>query len=206
MSNNEIGTPELVDRLQMLINDARSIPLSNKLLIDRDVILGLAQKLADSVPADVKKAAQIVEKENEIIDVSQKQANEKIRDAQQTAQTTIDNAKRDAETVKHNAEANAAETIRLAHEQADAILSSAHSEGNRILQDAQNRASQMVSEHEIVTRARAEAQELRDATQQECDDYSRRVHEALDGMMEQADNAMTRQLEDIRTLRQQMSS
>ena len=206
MPNNEIGTPELVDRLQVLVNDARAIPLSNKVLIDRDVIGELARNLVDSVPVDVKKAAQILDKENEIISASQKQAEEKIREAQQAAKKTMDDAKRDAEATLNNAAASAAETIRAANERAAAILSDAQGQHSSILQEAQNRANQMVSEHEIVTRAKAEAQELRDTTQHDCDEYFRRVHEALDSVMEQADNAMARQLDDIRALRQQMNS
>lgn len=206
VSDVEMGILELIDRLQMLVNDSRPIPFSNKLMIDRDVISDLVNKLGESVPTDVKTAAQILDKENEIISASQKQANEMTRNAEQTAKNTIDSANRQAQATTNDAVSKAAETVRLANEQAAAILSDAQSQHNAMLQDAQNRAHQMVSEHEILTRAQAEAQELRDTTQHECDAYSHRVHEALDILLEQTDNALARQLDGLRVLRQQINT
>lgn len=206
MSTIELRTFELIDRLHMLINDARSIPLSGKLMIDREEITELARKLEESIPADVKTASQVLVKEKEIIDESRRQANEMTRTAEQNAKNTVDSANRQAQATTADATNKAAETVRVANEQAAAILSDAKNQHSAILQDAQNRANQMISEHEILARAQAEAQELRDRTQNDCDTYSRRVHEAVDAMLEQTDNSMVCQLDALRALRQQIVS
>ena len=77
---------------------------------------------------------------------------------------------------------------------------------NAILADAQARAQQMVADSEIIARAQAEAQELLESAHRDCENYSARVHGAVGQMLEQADDALTQQLDALRTLRQDIVS
>ena len=57
---------EILDSLQFEIENAANVPLTNKVMIDKDEILDLIDDLRAAIPADVEEARQIKESENRI--------------------------------------------------------------------------------------------------------------------------------------------
>lgn len=211
MNDLKLTTYDLIDRLNLLISSSRSVPLSNRLLIDKSDISDLADQMASGIPADVKTARQVLDEKDKILAGSQREADETVRSARQTARDTVDAADHqaqqtiaDAQNALADAQKRAEEIIRAANDQAGALIADAQRQHSAILQDAQTRANQMVSESEITTRAQAEAQEILEITHQQCDEYSRRVTGAVAQMLEQADIGIARQLDELRALRQSL--
>lgn len=215
--STKIPTFDVLDRLMIAIEQAKAVPLTKKVVLDKDEIISLLHRLTDSIPSDMKHAQEIVKVENEILDESNRLAERTRRDAESQAKATISNANEQAKNTVDSAnsqaqealaqsKAQAAETLRSASDQANAILAEARNQANAIVTDAQNLAQKMVSESEIIARAQAEAREMLESTHHECEDYSMRVQGALNQMMEIADNGLARQLDSLRALRQEMNA
>ena len=183
MSSTKLMTFELIDRLNLLVSGARTIPLSNRVMVDKDELLRLMQQLEQSIPNDLQQARQLLAVEQQIIDESRRQAEDTTKEANQKARTTVDSA----------------------NSQAQATLADARTRANAVLADAQARAQQMVADSEIIARAQAEAQELLESAHRECEDYTMRVHGAVAQMMEQADDGLSQQLDALRALRQEIT-
>lgn len=206
MSSAKLRTFELIDRINLLVSNTKSIPFSNKIMVDKDEIANLMRSLEDSIPADLQQARQLLAVEQQIIDESKRQAEETTRDAAQNARSTVENANNQAQATLADAQARAAETLRSSTDQANAMLADAQARANALVADAQARAQQMVAESEIIARAQAEAQEMLESTHRECEDYSARVHTAVTQLMEHADISLSQQLDALRALRQDIAS
>ncbi len=113
----------LVDRLEELFNQSRSIPLTRQVVVDEDRMLDLVDQMRVSIPEEVKKAQQILAQRDRILAQSQEEANR---------------------------------TVSLAREKSEQML-----EKDSVVQAANSRAEQ------IIARARAEA----DGIRQEADQY-----------------------------------
>lgn len=205
MSSTKLMTFELIDRLNLLVSGARTIPLSNRVMVDKDELLRLMQQLEQSIPNDLQQARQLLAVEQQIIDESRRQADDTTKEANQKARTTVDSANSQAQATLADANSRASETMRTATDQANAMVADARNRANAVLADAQTRAQQMVADSEIIARAQAEAQELLESAHRECEDYTMRVHGAVAQMMEQADAGLSQQLDALRALRQEIT-
>lgn len=206
MSSTKLMTFELIDRLNLVVSSAKTFPLSNKLMVDKEELSSLLRRLEDSIPADLQQARQLLALEQQIIDESRRQAEDTTKEAAQNARTTVESANKQAQSTLADAQARAAETLRSATDQANAMLADAQARANALVADAQARAQQMVADSEIIARAQAEAQELLESAHRECEDYSARVHGAVAQLLEHADTGLSQQLDSLRALRQNIAS
>ena len=107
---------EILDSLQFEIENAANVPLTNKVMIDKDEILDLIDDLRAAIPADLSEARQIKESENRI----------KTKAAQE-ARSILDQAN------EHKAKLIDTNVItKNAYDEADAIIKDAHAEANRL--------------------------------------------------------------------------
>lgn len=119
---------ELVNSLYEMVQDAGSVPFTDKCMIERDRVLDMLDELRVSLPADLKMAQDIVEKRNELIaagkreaDALRKQAEEAAR--QMVSETEIVKAsKAKAKEILGNAEIQARELHRVANEYCEDTL------------------------------------------------------------------------------------
>ncbi len=201
---NKLLTFELIDRINIMVGNARVIPLSGKIMLEKEEMLSLLQSLSDNLSADMKKAQQLLAMEEKILDESNRQAEASVREANATARSTIDGATAKAQSLTADAQARAAETVRMANEQANATVADAQARSQAMLADAQARAQQMVAESEIVARAQAEAGEMLEDAHRKCDEYAAGMNNAVSQTLDLADRALSQQLEQLRALRQGM--
>ncbi|MBE5787200.1 MAG: hypothetical protein E7324_06625 [Clostridiales bacterium] len=206
MSNTKLVSFELIDRLILMVEQAKGIPLTNKIFVEKEESMSLLRRLEDSIPADLKQARELLALEKQIIDESNRQAEKTVNDANQQAQATVESANQQAQATVNDAQARASETLRSASDQANAMIADAQARANATIADAQARAQKMVSESEIIARAQAEAQEMLEATRRECEDYAARVHASMNHLMEMADAGLAQQLDALRALRQDVAS
>lgn len=217
MSTTRLATFDLIDKLLIMTEQAKNIPLTNKMMIEREEVVNLLRRLYDTIPSDMKQARDLLAVEKQIIEESNLQAqrtvNEANTQAQNTvdsanaqAQNTVDSANKQAQATVADAQARASETLRSASDQANAMMADAQARANATISDAQAMAQKMVSESEIIARAQAEAQEMMESTHRECEDYTMRVRNAVNHLMEMADAGLSQQLDAMRALRQDIAS
>ena len=119
-----IGAPdvgELLRRIAELVANARPMPLSASVMINRDEVLELVEEAADRLPEELRQARWLLRERDEflatvqrqgddILDQSRVQAErmvqrtEVVRAAQHTARRTVEEAEADARRLRHEAE------------------------------------------------------------------------------------------------------
>lgn len=128
---------ELIMTLYEMIQDARSVPLGDRCLIEREKALDILDEIRADLPAELKMAREIVEKRNEVISAG----------------------KREYETIKKQAEdyakqrVNDHEVVTEARKRAADIIAGAESRSREIMkaagtycEDAMRRAEDALSQ------------------------------------------------------------
>ena len=216
MSDVKLMTYDLIDRMNLAITNARPIPLTGKVVVDREEFEHILRQLEENIPNDLQQARTFlkdieklirdskVQAEN-LVNQANEQAQNTVNQANQQAQDTVNQANQQATLTVNQANQQASDMTRNATEQANAMVADAQARAQAIIADAQAQANNLVAESEIVTRATAQAQEMLDNAHRECDDYSMRVHAAVTQMVEQADMTLVQQLDSLRALHQEIN-
>jgi cell division septum initiation protein DivIVA len=72
---------ERIDELQVILEDAKAVPLSGSAMINRDEVLELLAQLKESVPEDVRQARWLVRDRDEVLSRARKEADRIITEA-----------------------------------------------------------------------------------------------------------------------------
>ena len=115
-ATNRMKVYDILDKLQFDIENAASVPLTNKVMIDKDEILDMIDELRSTLPEDISQAQKIKESENRI----------KLKAAEE-AKNILEQAK------EHKAKMIDTSTItKSAYDEADAIIKDANAEVTRM--------------------------------------------------------------------------
>jgi len=206
MSSKGLSVFDLLDKLELMVETAKTIPIYGRIMLDREECASLVRRVRDSIPADLQAAKELLSMEEKIISESRKQAEATLKEANMTARQTVDSANNQANATLGDAQTRANSTLQSAADQANAMVADAQARSSAMIADAQARAQQMVADSEIVARAQAQAQDMLDSAHRECDAYTAHVREGINALMEHADAGLARQLDELRALRQDLSS
>jgi len=80
----------LVDRLEELFNESRSMWLSHKVLINEDRMLDLIDQMRLAIPDEIKKAQKIINQKDRILAQAQEKANRTIAQAREKSVQMIE--------------------------------------------------------------------------------------------------------------------
>ena len=98
---------ELIEELQNLVADAKTLPLTGgKVLIEADKIYDILDEIQDTLPAEVRQAKNIVADRSQIISEAKKEAEDIIRAAEERKKQMIDQSE-----IMREAKTEAAELI-----------------------------------------------------------------------------------------------
>ncbi len=107
---------EILDKLQFAIENASNVPLTNKIMLDKDEILDMIDDLRGTIPVEVKEAKRIMEDEIRLKQSAQRKADSMIEEARAQKQHLIET---------NNITKNA-------YEEADSIVRGAKMEANKL--------------------------------------------------------------------------
>ncbi len=131
---------EVFDKLQQEVENAGSVPLTSKVMIDKDMFLDLLDELRELLPPEVIQAKKVLDDADVIISDAKAEADKIIREATQRRIELLDissitqEATQKAETITKKARVDAYK-IRLGSlEQSHALMSEAHEELSKISQ------------------------------------------------------------------------
>lgn len=119
---------ELVNSLYEMVQDAGSVPFTDKCMLERDHVLDILDELRVSLPSDLKMAQDIVEKRNELIAAGKREAEALAKQAEEAARTMVSEtelvkaARNKAKEIMGNAEIQARELRRVANEYCEDTL------------------------------------------------------------------------------------
>jgi cell division septum initiation protein DivIVA len=119
---------ELIDKLDDLIHNARAVPLTDQVRIDREAIYELLDEMRSTIPEEVKQARWIVKERQEMLAEAKREADRIVAEARDAAarevsqQEVVRKAEREAESILEEARQREREVRLGAEDYADEVL------------------------------------------------------------------------------------
>ena len=123
----------LIDKLDELVHNAKAVPLTDQVRIDREEIWEILDQMRATIPEESKQARWLVKERKEIIGEAKREAERIVTEARQMAQH----------------EASQQEVVRLAERQAHALVEGARQREREIRLGAEDYADQILSTLEV---------------------------------------------------------
>ena len=76
---------QLIDRLEELFNESKSIPLTRNVMVDEDRMLDIINQMRIAIPEELKKAQQLLGQRDRVLAQAQEEANRTLDLARQKA-------------------------------------------------------------------------------------------------------------------------
>ncbi len=176
MTNTDI----LLEDLEDVLDDATSMPMTKKSLVDVEKIKTIIEDIRLNTPQETKQAKAIVDSRNNILEEAKKEAAEIIQEAQAQARELVAR-----DQITQTAQAEAAEIVAKAKEEGDAYVRDAQNQATEILGNATTQANEMV------TSAQNKSREMLTAVNNYADDTLLAI-----------DDSLYKALADVRRIRQ----
>ena len=173
-TNQQSGSSllDILEELTERVAQARAMPLSASVLVNKTEILDLLETARDIVPQQIVDADSVLQDASAVTADAQKKAEAIISEARKAAHTTEDQAKKRSEEIVAQAKQEAAQLVAK-----DAITVAARSEAKKIHDEARKKAQQ----------AKQGADEYSDSTLRELSQALENVQEQIDSLQEQID-------------------
>jgi len=128
MTNTDI----LLEDLEDVLDDATSMPMTKKSLVDVDKIKTIIEDIRLNTPQETKQAKAIVDSRNNILDEAKKEAAKIISEAQAQARELVAHSEGEA-------------YVKQAQNQASELLGKATTQANEMVTTAQNKSREMLT-------------------------------------------------------------
>ncbi|GAB4274439.1 MAG: hypothetical protein Kow0056_02750 [Coriobacteriia bacterium] len=123
----------LIDRIEEIVDNGRTLPLTSARLVDADKIYDLIDEIRSQFPDELKQARWIVKERQEMLEEAEKEANRILEEARERAQAI----------------ASEQEIVKLAEQQAAEILDNARAREREIRLGAEDYADEMLANLEV---------------------------------------------------------
>jgi hypothetical protein len=125
---------ERIDELQVLIEEAKSVPLSSSAVVNRDELLELLAQLKEEVPEEIRQARWMTRDRDELIARARKEAERIIQEAQGQRDRLLSRT----------------EIVHAAQREGERIIDEAKEKGARIRLEAEDYVDQKLAAFEIL--------------------------------------------------------
>ena len=105
----------LVDRLEELFNESRSIPFTHSVVVDEDRMLDIIDQMRVSIPEEIKKAQQLLAQRDRLLAQAQEEANRTISLAREKSEQIVER-----DSIVQSAQTRAEQIVAQARTEADA--------------------------------------------------------------------------------------
>ncbi len=165
-----------LDQIELLVENARAVPLSANIVLNKAEILDLVGQAREALPEDLVAADAVVADADAVLSRADNVAEAAVAEATARSRILLDEARDKADTVLAETADEAARKVERANEEAHQTRARAQQEAEAILDDARAQVERLVStdhitemaqQHglEIVQRAKREAAALRKGAQ-----------------------------------------
>ncbi len=134
----------LVDRLEELINNSRSIPFTHNVIVDEDRMLDLIDQMRVAIPEEVKKSQQVLATKDRVIAQAKEEADRTVNIAKEKSDkmadrdTIVQDARKKANQIETEAELRAKKTKAEADEYVAETLTNLEIALERVLNQVRN--------------------------------------------------------------------
>jgi cell division septum initiation protein DivIVA len=118
----------LIDKLDDIIHNARSVPLTDSVMIDREEMYDILDQMRSTIPEEIKQARWIVKERQEMLAEAKQEAERLLTEAQERAERLASEtevvrlAERNAQQIMEDARERERETRLGAEDYADEVL------------------------------------------------------------------------------------
>jgi cell division septum initiation protein DivIVA len=119
----------LIDKLDDLVHQAKPLPLTDQVRVDREEIWEILDQMRATIPEEIKQARWIVKERQEMLGEAKREAERIVQEAREMAQR----------------EASQQEIVRLAERQAQQIIEAAKQREREVRLGAEDYADQILS-------------------------------------------------------------
>ncbi|MBN2204623.1 MAG: ATPase [Thermoleophilia bacterium] len=123
----------LIDKLDDLVHNARTVPLTDSVMVDREEIYDLLDQMRSTIPEEIKQARWIVKERQEMLAEAKQEAERVLKEAQDRAEQL----------------ASEMEVVRLADRQAGQVLEDAREREREIRLGAEDYADEVLGNLEV---------------------------------------------------------
>ena len=127
----------LIDKLDQLVHEAKAVPLTDQVRIDREEIWEILDQMRATIPEEIKQARWIVKERQEMLGEAKREAERLINEAREQAAQL----------------ASQQEIVRLAERQAAELMAEARRREREVRLGAEDYADEILSTLEIEPRA-----------------------------------------------------
>src|SRR5881392_3942879 len=114
----------LIDKLDDLVHNAKAVPLTDQVRIDREEIYDILDQMRATIPEEIKQARWIVKERQEMLAEAKREVDRLLAEAREASQTEIVKiAEHQAQDIVDDARRQARETRLEMEDWADGILS-----------------------------------------------------------------------------------
>lgn len=156
---------QLIDRLEELFNESKTIPLTRNVMVDEDRMLDIIDQMRIAIPEEVKKAQQLLgqrdrvlaqaqEEANRTLDLARQKADQLVAkdmvvvEAQRRAEQILAQARGDAEGVRADADDYVINSLRQLEAELDRNLNQVRN-GIRTVEEEQERRAPSSSQSTV---------------------------------------------------------
>src|SRR5712691_2030263 len=111
----------LIDKLDDLVHNAKAVPLTDQVRIDREEIYDILDQMRATIPEEIKQARWIVKEQQEMLAEAKRECDRIVQEASQTEIVKL--AEKQAQDIIDDARRQARETRLEMEDWADGILS-----------------------------------------------------------------------------------
>ena len=144
MANESMDVLYLIDRLEELVARAFHVPMGSGVVVHRQRLLDLIDRMRVAMPADIREAREVLQKQEEVLAQAQEEAGRIIA----RAQAELEERLKDEAVVKA-AEERAQQIVSEGEERAQALVRDGEAQARERLDEAEKGAQQQMEEADL---------------------------------------------------------
>jgi vacuolar-type H+-ATPase subunit H len=144
LAEESIDILYLIDRLEELVARAFHVPMGSGVVVHRQRLLDLIDRMRVAMPADIRAAREVLQKQEEVLAEAQEEAGRIIARAQAELEERLK-----TEAVVKAAEERAQQVVREGEERVQALVRDAETQARERLDEAQKIAEQQMEEADL---------------------------------------------------------
>ena len=144
MANESMDVLYLIDRLEELVARAFHVPMGSGVVVHRQRLLDLIDRMRVAMPADIREAREVLQKQEEVLAQAQEEAGRIIA----RAQAELEERLKDEAVVKA-AEDRAQQIVSEGEERAQALVRDGEAQARERLDEAEKGAQQQMEEADL---------------------------------------------------------
>lgn len=156
-----------LDQIASLVENARNVPLSANVVLNKAEIMDLVEQAREALPDDLVAADAVVADAEAVLIRADSAADAAVSEANQKANAIMEEARERADSIMREARSEAERTVARADEDASHTQSKARKEAEDLMTDAKAQAERLISANSITEMANQRARELMNKTQNE---------------------------------------